>query len=103
MKKLSFIICTSLLSACTWVELNNAGKRVTIGTEKSITNCKKVGDVNAKTRYALIAGAPRSEEKVRYELSVLARNEAAKIGANTLTPSTPANNGQQSFVAYLCP
>jgi hypothetical protein len=96
-----FILTVS--SACTWVELNDLGRNVAIVTSDSIGHCESIGDVNAKTRHELIAGSKRSAEKVATELSVLARNAAAKINANTIVAISPPNDGAQVFQAFYCP
>jgi hypothetical protein len=90
-------------SACTWVELNNLGRDVSIVTSGEINSCERIGDVSAKTRYQLIGSSSRDTEKVATELSVLARNAAAKINANTLVPTSPPSNGEQVFQAFHCP
>jgi hypothetical protein len=100
-----FIISSILLitSACTWVELNDRGKNVVLATSGDVLSCKKIGNVTAKTRSNIISDAPRDVEKVALELSILARNEAAKIDANTIVPSQAPINGSQLFNAYYCP
>jgi hypothetical protein len=44
----------------------------------------------------------RNELKVRDELESLARNEAARIGADTIQALDEPLNGEQRFGAYDC-
>jgi len=102
-KKLMTIAITGLLGACSWVDLSEQGKQVFIVDQSYVTNCQKVGNVSAKTRKALIAGSPREADRIANELQILARNEAAKISANTLVAKAAPKNGEQHFNAYYCP
>ena len=104
MKIIFLILVLINISACTWVELNASGKQVQIKELVSdAENCQRVGTVNATTRSYLIADADRDAEKIANELSILARNEAATIYANTIVPSRKPEKGQQFFTAYRCP
>ena len=96
-----FILTVS--SACTWVELNDLGRNVAIVTSDNIGHCESIGDVSAKTLHELITGSKRSAEKAAAELSVLARNAAAKINANTIVATSPPNGGVQVFQVFYCP
>jgi len=44
----------------------------------------------------------RSAAKVADELDVLARNEAADMGADTIVREGAVNNGERTFSAYRC-
>ena len=44
----------------------------------------------------------RSGLKVSDELEIMARNEAASLGADTIKPLAPPRDGAQSFGAYTC-
>ena len=44
----------------------------------------------------------RNDLKVRDELEVMARNEAADIGADTIKPLGDPRDGEQSFAAFHC-
>ncbi len=97
------ILTTVFLGACAWVELSEQGKPVFIVDKSYVENCQKIGNVSAKTRKALIAGSPRSAERVATELKTLARNEAVKLSANTLVAKAAPKDGEQHFDAYYCP
>ncbi len=92
------------LNACTWVELNQQGSKVTVVQEKRlIAGCQKVGAITAKTKYALVPSSPRDAKKVANELNILARNEAAKLKANAIIASSNIIQGERTFTAYFCP
>jgi len=44
----------------------------------------------------------RNDLKVRDELEVMARNEAADSGADTIKPLGEPRDGEQSFAAFHC-
>lgn len=92
------------VTACTWVELNSAGRNVSLQDSDNLNQtCQRLGTVNAKTRASVVFGTGRDNKKIKHELAVLARNEAAKLNANTIVAKTQAENGEQSFIAYRCP
>ena len=62
--------------------------------------CEKVGIVTATTKSDI--GFNRNPEKVRAELEILARNQAASMGGNAIVVRTPAAGGNQTFDAYRC-
>ncbi len=99
--KILFITLLAGLSACSWVELDEKAKLVRIITAEQLLGCKKVGNVTAKTR-AEILGAQRNSDKITIELERLAKNEAVKLGADTLVAKHTPNNGEQAFHAYQC-
>jgi len=102
------ILLSITLSACTWVELNSQGEGVAVRQPiDSVSGCLRVGTVTAKTRASIVAGTSRDDKKIAEELSILARNEAAKLNANTIIAEgnidNSTRNGTQSFIAYQCP
>lgn len=103
MKPLIISFLALSISACTWVTLSEKGQHVRIASDEEIKNCLKVGQVTAKTRATLLLKAKRNAEKIALELSVLARNEASKLSADTIVAQhTPNDNGEQRFNAYRC-
>ena len=90
----------SLLGGCTWIKLTEGGTTVRQASEADIVNCQKVGIVSAHTRNRVVVN--RSDSKVREELLVLARNEAAGLGGDTIVAMGPHRQGEQDFTAYRC-
>ena len=63
-------------------------------------NCQKVGIISAHTKDQIVVN--RSDSKVREELLVLARNEAARLSGDTIVAMGPPRDGAQDFTAYRC-
>lgn len=90
----------AVLGGCTWVKLSDAGALVQQVDDGGVAGCKRVGIITAQTRNKVVVG--RKGAKVREELLVLARNEAATLGGDTIIPIGPAAEGRQEFTAYRC-
>lgn len=98
----NFILLNALLlvAGCSYVQLSKEGTGVAQLAPEDAGHCKKVGTVTAQTREKVVM--KRKLDKVREELTVLARNEAAAIGANAIVPLGEIEQGSQRFQAYLC-
>jgi hypothetical protein len=89
-----------LLAGCSFVKLTDAGAGVSQATAADVANCDRVGIVSTTTRDRV--GIKRGSAKVQEELTVLGRNEAAGLGADTIVPIEERDGGTQSFTAYRC-
>ncbi len=98
--RISFLISILLLTGCTFVQLSDAGAGVAQLGSGDVANCQSKGVVSTQTRAKVVVS--RSQEAVREELTVMARNEAAKLGANAIVPIARPVDGAQSFRAFLC-
>jgi uncharacterized protein DUF4156 len=98
--RISFLMSILLLAGCTFVQLSDAGAGVAQLGSGDVANCESKGVVSTQTRAKVVVS--RSEEAVREELTVMARNEAAKLGANAIVPIARPEDGAQSFRAFLC-
>ena len=102
MKKLFGVLVLFVgLQACTWVTLTPEGEKVAIVSSKYVTNCKYLGKTHVSVK-GDVAGFERGEEKVKLELEIMARNEAAKVKGDTIVPLTEIERGKQSFGVYNC-
>ena len=90
----------ALLSGCSFVQLTDKGTKVAQAQPADVGNCEALGVVSASTKAKLVV--KRGADKVNEELIVLARNQAAQLGANAIVPIAQADNGAQSFRAYRC-
>ncbi len=89
------------LTACTWVKLTDGGTAVSV-VESAPKECKKLGSTTSTTK-ADIASIDRGSNKVAVELETLARNAAAGMSGDTITPETEVSeNGEQRFGIYRC-
>ncbi len=99
-KPLLLLAPALLLSACTFVQLSDAGAGVAQFGAGDVANCEEKGVVSSQTRDKVLIN--RSADAVQEELTVLARNEAARLGANAIVPIGDPEDGAQRFRAYLC-
>ena len=88
-------------TGCTWVEITPSGRNVRSALAGEVQDCVKVGQTRTSVMSRLVF-IDRSHTKVAEELTTLARNEAAGIGANTVVASSPIERGSQSFDIYRC-
>lgn len=103
MKNIHIIVASLLMttvSACSFVQLTDAGYAVAQASSTDVVNCQAVGVVSATTRAKVLVN--RNAAQVQEELIVLARNQAADLGANAIVPIGQVTNGGQSFRAYVC-
>jgi hypothetical protein len=89
-----------LCGGCTWIQLTDAGAGVNQATASQVGQCRQIGAVSSSTQDKV--GVKRSRGKVAEELIVLARNEAAVIGGDTIVPVGPPVDGRQDFTVYRC-
>lgn len=91
------------LSGCTWVRLTEEGQavRVADGSE-SLSHCEAKGLVTASVR-ARVGMYERNRLKVADEVEALARNDAVRLGANTLRPEGELVDGERRYAAFKCP
>ena len=95
------LAAVAVLSSCTWVEPDSAGTNVRVAYTEDLARCTKRGDVNVSVKDK-VWFYDRNELKVRDELESLARNEAARIGADTVQARNEPREGVQDFSAYRC-
>lgn len=99
---LSAFAILPLLSACTWVEMEPQGRAVRVAMAgEDLSGCERRGEITVSVRDR-VAFVERNELKVRDELEVLARNDAARLEADTLQPASEPVAGEQRFIAYAC-
>lgn len=98
---LSALALPLFAAACTWVEPDEAGKNVRVAYGKNLSACTSKGDVTVSVKYK-VGLYRRNDLKVRDELESLARNEAARLGADTIQAIDEPLNGEQRFTAYDC-
>jgi Domain of unknown function (DUF4156) len=100
-KTLIALSLTGLLSACTWVKVDNGGERVRVAYDGNVSGCREVGNVGVSVKDR-VGPYQRNDIKVRDELESLARNEAATLKADTIKPLDQPKDGEQRFAAYAC-
>jgi hypothetical protein len=88
-------------AGCAWVRLTPEAEQVRLLPAAETAGCQKVGTVASTTQHRVGVFA-RSDRKVAEELAFLARNEAAALQGNAVTPLAAPSNGRQSFEVYRC-
>ncbi|MGD8175155.1 DUF4156 domain-containing protein [Marinimicrobium sp. ARAG 43.8] len=102
MKKLSLLILVaSLASACTWVKVSDEAEEVVVGKEGNVRGCEKLSDTNVSVANS-IGPVHRNSEKVATELLNMGKNEATRLGGDTIVPKTKPDDGRQTFSIYRC-
>ena len=96
------VALASALGACSWgIKLDSAGEKVRVAWNGAPTGCKDAGKVTVSVLDHM-GPVDRNNLKVRDELEIMARNEAAGLGADTIRPLGEPHDGAQSWGAYTC-
>ena len=99
MKKICLVTILGL-AGCNFVQLTDPGAGVAQLASGDVTNCQEVGIVSSQTKDRVVI--KRGRDTVQGELNILARNEAAIMGANAIVPIAEPVEGAQRFRAFLC-
>ncbi len=101
-KTLLLLVPIALLGACTWgITLDDAAKNVRTAWTGDVSSCHDLGKVTVSVMDH-VGPVNRNDIKVRDELEVMARNEAAKMHADTIKPLGELTDGSQPWGAYQC-
>ncbi len=101
-KILPLLVPIVFLSACTWgITMDPAAKNVRTAWNDDVSACQELGKVTVSVMDHL-GPVNRNDIKVRDELEVLARNEAAKMHADTIKPLAEPADGSQAWGVYQC-
>lgn len=101
-KTLLLLVPVALLGACTWgITLDEAGKQVRTAWSGDVSSCRDLGKVTVSVMDH-VGPVDRNDITVRDELEVMARNEAAKMHADTIKPLAEPSDGSQPWGAYQC-
>jgi hypothetical protein len=90
------------LTACTWgIKLDSGGEKVRVAWDGNVGGCRDAGKVTVSV-LDHVGPVDRSGLKVSDELEIMARNQAADLGADTIRPLGQPRDGAQSWNAYTC-
>lgn len=99
---LLLLVATSLMAgACTWVKPAEDADSVVVGTMANVRGCEKLSETSV-TVADRVGPVNRSSDKVAQELLNLGRNEAVRMGADTIVPVAEPADGRQTFAIYKC-
>ncbi|ANB19734.1 Hypothetical protein I596_3751 [Dokdonella koreensis DS-123] len=98
----SALLCGAVLAGCSWgIKLDAGGRNVRVAWDGNVSGCTERGKVTVSV-LDRVGPVDRSNLKVRDELEVMARNEAAGLQADTIRPLGDPRDGAQSWAAYRC-
>ena len=101
-KTLLLLAPVMLLAACTWgITLDDAARNVRTAWSGDVSGCRDLGKVTVSVMDH-VGPVDRNNITVRDELEVMARNEAAKMHADTIKPLAEPADGSQPWGAYQC-
>ncbi|MET0330082.1 MAG: DUF4156 domain-containing protein [Dyella sp.] len=101
-KTLMLLVPAVLLAGCTWgITLDDSAKQVRTAWNGDVAGCRELGKVTVSVMDR-VGPVDRNNIKVRDELEVMARNEAAKMHADTIKPLGEPSEGSQPWGAYRC-
>jgi hypothetical protein len=101
-KTLPLLVPLALLGACSWgINLDEGGKQVRTAWSGDLSACRELGKVTVSVMDH-VGPVDRNDIKVRDELEVMARNEAARMHADTIKPLAEPGDGSQPWGAYQC-
>jgi len=101
-KTLLLFVPIVLLGACTWgITLDDAAKHVRTAWNGDVSTCHELGKVTVSVMDH-VGPVNRNDIKVRDELEIMARNEAAKMRADTIKPLGEPTEGSQPWGVYQC-
>ena len=102
MKPLILLLFVVPLGACSWgIKLDSAGSRMRVAWNDDVGACRDLGKVTVSV-LDKVGPLNRRNTKVNDELEIMARNEGASLGADTIKPLGEPRDGEQSWGAYAC-
>ncbi len=103
MKRMLVLLLAALpLGACSWgIKLDSGGNKVRVAWNGDVGGCKDMGKITVSV-LDHVGPMDRNDLKVRDELEVMARNEAAGMNADTVQPLGHPQDGEQSWRALHC-
>ncbi len=95
-------ILVTAIAGCSWVSLSPGGERVRLMKPEEVTVCQKLGRTTATTSTTVLGFIGRGYPTVAEEVQYLGRNEAAKMGGDSIAPEGGIEGGRQVFGVYRC-
>lgn len=89
------------LSGCTFVKTTDDGAKVALVKPIHVQKCKKLGSTTSQVKEN-VGFINRRDKDVTLELINLAKNEAAKMGGDTIISKGEISEGRQTFEIYKC-
>ena len=96
------VMLAFVLAGCQWVKATDESSNVSLKDDvKGVIDCQLLGTASSyvKTKIGIFS---RGKAKVAEELALLAKNEAAKMGGDTIVAASDVEDSRQSFDVYRC-
>ncbi len=91
-----------LIAGCSYGIVPDAGSQgVRTAWNGNVSGCRDVGKVTVSV-LSRVGPIDRNDIKVRDELEIMARNQAAQMRADTILPLGEPKDGEQSWEGYAC-
>lgn len=102
MRFVALAVATLVLGACSWgLKLDSGGRDVRVAWNDDVSHCRPAGSINVSV-LDNVGPYRRSGLKVGDELEVMARNQAASLGADTIKAVNKPHDGAQDWAAFVC-
>lgn len=100
-KTLVAAACAAVLGGCSFVDVQPNARDVLVLANERVQDCERLGETRVSVA-AQIGFIKRREKDVRRDLERLARNSAADMGGDTVTPESGIKEGKQTYGIYDC-
>lgn len=90
-----------LVGGCSFVSVKSDAEDVLVLSAQRVSHCERLGQTRVSVADKL-GFINRRDEDVRSDLEDLARNTAAEMGGDTVSPEGEVNEGRQVFGIYDC-
>lgn len=101
LRNLAWVCSALLLTGCTFVSMTPRSAQVRV-LANAPSGCESRGEVVVTMTHRL-GPYERNALRVRDELEILARNQAASLGANRANPMQEPRDGRQRWAMWRCP
>lgn len=100
-KTLLAAACAATLGGCSFVDVQPEAEDILVLSNERVQKCERLGETRVSVA-AKIGFIERRTEDVRKDLEGLARNSAADMGGDTVSPESAIENGKQTYGIYDC-
>lgn len=90
-----------VLGGCSFVTVDPDAEDVLVLEADRTRDCDRLGQTRVSVATS-IGFIQRGEPAIRDNLETLARNSAAEMGGDTITPETEVSEGKQTFGIFDC-
>lgn len=91
-----------LVAACTIIEPLKGSEAIQLVNDDQTDDCELIARANIQVLDKVLF-VNRSEQAMSANLDVLAKNEAVKLGGNTIVATGEITDGQRIYHIYRCP